>query len=621
MKQLFLFAVALCITATGFSQWRNIALQKKNSQAAERPSFRHDGNMVGVQQTLPIGTTKTTLTDDNIGWSFYDLQSNNSTQQRIYRHPDGTMGGILTMSHEATTTFNDRGTGYNYYNGTAWGTPPNTRLESNRAGWPNYAPFGPNGEIIVSHRNATNPLYVLKRNTKGTGTWTEIILNGPTGASGLDWPRMVTNGPDNTCIHIIAVTGPTSLGGIIWQGLDGAIVYNRSLDGGTTWQGWELLDGMTSSQYLGFDGDTYGFAPPKGDTLCFVVSGNWNDQFLMKSTDNGATWTKIMIWSCPWNLWTGPDTTGIFYCPDGATNMILDKDGKAHMVFGLQRARGDETGGKFWYPFTDGLIYWNEDMGELPQDLDPDTLWEHGNYIGWVQDTMVFYAAIEELAYYYMSLSSMPTIVYDENENIFVVWSGVTTLRDPNGYMLRHLFARASTDNGVTWRDTIVDLTNDFIYTWSECAYPSASPTSTEKLFILFMEDTEGGTYVKGLDGAQGQVTATTNNFLVLTPDKDDIIVPGVGIEEPGEAAFRVSGLSPNPARDKSSILVYLNRPGNLSMGMYSVIGQKVLDIQKGNVTAGSQQFVIDASCLDPGIYFCTVKVDSQRVTKKLVIE
>jgi len=58
MKQLFLFAVALCITATGFSQWRNIALQKKNSQAAERPSFRHDGNMVGVQQTLPIGTTK-----------------------------------------------------------------------------------------------------------------------------------------------------------------------------------------------------------------------------------------------------------------------------------------------------------------------------------------------------------------------------------------------------------------------------------------------------------------------------------------------------------------------------------------------------------------------------------
>ena len=57
----------------------------------------------------------------------------------------------------------------------------------------------------------------------------------------------------------------------------------------------------------------------------------------------------------------------MFYCPDGSSGVTLDNSGKAHVVFGLQRAKGDHDG-KYWYPFTDGVIYWNEDMDELPQE-------------------------------------------------------------------------------------------------------------------------------------------------------------------------------------------------------------------------------------------------------------
>ena len=73
---------------------------------------------------------------------------------------------------------------------------------------------------------------------------------------------------------------------------------------------------MTSSEYLAFGGDAYAWAEPQGNTIAFTTGDNWYDQFLMKSTDNGATWTKTLIWSCPWNLWAGGDSTGVFYCPD-----------------------------------------------------------------------------------------------------------------------------------------------------------------------------------------------------------------------------------------------------------------------------------------------------------------
>jgi len=121
----------------------------------------------------------------------------------------------------------------------------------------------------------------------------------------------------------------------------------------------------------------------------------------MKSIDNGLNWTKTKIWTCNYDLWPGTTNTDTFYCPDGSSAVSLDMNGKAHVVFGLQRAVGDNSGAKFWFPFTDGLIYWNEDMPELPQSLIPDTLLAHGNEIGWVQDTNVWPPATTQLAYYF----------------------------------------------------------------------------------------------------------------------------------------------------------------------------------------------------------------------------
>ena len=50
---------------------------------------------------------------------------------------------------------------------------------------------------------------------------------------------------------------------------------------------------------------------------------------------------------------------------------------------GRQRASNDGSG-RVYYPFTDGLIYWNSTMPLLNDSLDLDTLDAHGQLLGYV---------------------------------------------------------------------------------------------------------------------------------------------------------------------------------------------------------------------------------------------
>ena len=88
--------------------------------------------------------------EEIIGNSFYDLQSNGACQNRIYYYPDGTIGAVWTFGLDFPG-FTDRGTGYNYFDGNTWNDWPEERIESDRTGWPSYAPLGENGEIVFSH--------------------------------------------------------------------------------------------------------------------------------------------------------------------------------------------------------------------------------------------------------------------------------------------------------------------------------------------------------------------------------------------------------------------------------------------------------------------------------------
>lgn len=619
MKKILLFVMALSIGLSAFAQLKPYK-SSRNIVKAPRPVKMIDDQVQGVKPVNSTVANKAVLVDPVLENTKYDLQSNMSNRNYFYKYADGTMAGVTTMS--LLDDFSERGTGYNYYDGTAWDPPPAARIESVRTGWGNYAACGPNGEIVISHISGTAPLHICKRATKGTGAWVESDIPSPTGSPGMLWPRMVSGGPDHNTIHLIALTAPTGNGGTIYEGMDGALLYNRSLDAGATWDGWQLLPGMTSAEYLNFNADSYAIADPRGDTVAFTYGDNWQDQSIMKSTDNGNNWEKTVIWPCPYNFWAGGTGTGLFWCVDGTMAAAIDKNGKVHVTMGLQRAEGDDAGAKYWVPFTDGLLYWNENMPAWPEVLDTAALIADGNYIGWIQDTMVWYAQDTELAFYYTSLSTFPTMSIDDYNNIFVVWSSVTTLRDPNSYMLRHLFARAWAANQSAWMDNIIDITGDFLYDWNECVFPVQVPFSyDDNIYTLFQSDIEAGVYLKGSQGAQGQTTITNNEMVAITTSKEDIIGPGVGVEDPGKTAFRVSQNMPNPFHGNSFINVNLEKAANLSLTVSSVVGQKVMEINKGLVNRGTCQFVIDGSQLPSGVYFYTITVDKESVTKKMIVK
>lgn len=614
MKKCTLILFLLAFVAAGIAQQAPSFTAGKFSAKALKNNVPVKGvETIGTKPVNYVSSSKATLEDPSIIVTKYDMQTNSSNQNRLYLYPDGTIGATSQMSH--TDAFNDRGTGYNYFNGTDWGTPPAARVETSKSGWPSYEPFGANGEIFSTH-HMTAGLFVCSRETKGTGAWTEDILPGPAGVEDISWPRLVTNGPDRTNIHILAVTYST------YQGMENCLLYYRSLDGGQNWDiNGQVFTEISSSEYLTIPADTYVWAEPKGDTLCFVVGDSWNDLFIMKSTDNGNNWTKTVIWPCPYNLWTGGDTTGTFWCPDGSNAIALDSQGKAHVLTGLQRGSGDEGGDKFWVPFTDGVLYWNEDMPQWPDVLDPDQLYADGNLIGWVLDTNVYYVTNEQLPHYFTSLTSHPSLAIDEDDNIYAVWDGATTNLDPDNFLLRHIFGRGYNKAAGEWND-INDLTDDFLYTWSECVFPSVSPTTAPgQVPILFQEDELGGIYQLGSQGAQGQQVTTDNDMIFMNRSKYVYFGIITGTPEGTIApAAEVSQNYPNPATEKTSVAVNLRDAGSLSIRVSDLAGKTIWSADKGQVPAGQHGFILDCRSWTPGIYFYTVKSGDNEITKKMVI-
>jgi hypothetical protein len=109
--------------------------------------------------------------------------------------------------------------------------------------------------------------------------------------------------------------------------------------------------------------------------------------------------------------------------------------------------------------------------------------------------------------------------------------------------------------------------------------------------------------------------------------DADFIMATGnppispVGIKEPvNENIALVSQNYPNPFGENSNIHVKLIKSSTLSLEIHNITGQKVMEINKGNVAAGSYTFTIDGSALTDGVYFYTVTAGTQKVTRKMLI-
>ncbi len=95
-----------------------------------------------------------------------------------------------------------------------------------------------------------------------------------------------------------------------------------------------------------------------------------------------------------------------------------------------------------------------------------------------------------------------------------------------------------------------------------------------------------------------------------------------VGINENSiENGIVLSQNIPNPASDNTTINFNISKSDKVSITVYDISGKLVATIDKGQLTAGNHSVVLNVKNFDAGMYFYTLTVGENRVTKKMIIK
>jgi hypothetical protein len=615
MRKILLLTSFVTLAALVIGQRPVVKESLKYYEARAEVNANYDGSEVLEGVAAPYKSAAL-ISEEDIGETFYDKQSNRAVANRIYCYPDGTMAATWTFGMNATG-FDDRGTGYNYFDGNQWGDWPTLRIETERAGWPTYAPLGENGEIVVSH-DASEALLINRRPERGMGDWTETIIQGPPGNEKITWPRVLTEGPDHNYVHILGQIRDYPASGDMLMG------YYRSMDGGET---WDLLnheiEGTGHDYYTELGADSYTWAEEKNGVIAFFVANLWCDAFIMKSTDHGETWEKTIVWEHPYPFYNDETVfTDTLWAPDNSGHIALDSEGKAHVVFGLGFINKTESGTTFThYPgYQDGIVYWNEDMepfehSEQHDALDPyDVLEEDVHLIGWSQDldgngTLDF--TDDLISYSEIGLSTMPNIHVDENNQVFVVWASTTEGYDNGINNFKHIWGRWAVNPEWGWSEFRF-VTDDLIHIFDECVYPQIATHSDDNIYMMYNIDPSPGCAVDD-DHEYNQ-----NKEVWAIINKDELI----GIEDNKTFSVdQVSQNAPNPCSDRTVVKVELKNSATLGLSVYDLMGKEVILVPQRDAVSGSQLINIDVSSLSPGVYIYSVFANGEKVSRKLIVE
>ncbi len=617
MKKILLLSLVICISFLGFAQER-VVVSKALRNVTKTANFERatDGIVnMGVAQNPYVTNTRELDSESTIGRTFYDLQTNASLSNRIHVYDDGTIGAVWTRGMEASS-FANRGTGYNFFDGATWGDEPEARVEDERVGWPSYAPLGENGEIIIAH--LADGLKISTRPDKGTGNWSFQTIESPAPAS-LTWPRMITGGEDNTSIHLIVNSYNE------YEGQTRALFYYRSLDAGETWDTEaEILEGTGSDYYSEINADSYVWAEENGGAIAFLVGSAWSDLFMMKSTDNGDSWAKTVIWEHPYPFFDWEATIAdTFYCVDNSASITLDYNGMAHVVFGINRVMHLELGTTYnYFPYVDGIGYWNETMPTFsnnhhalsPYSDDPESeLTEDYNLIGWAQDTdgsgtLDFLDDI--MSYRELGISTMPSISTDEYGSVILAFSSTTEGYDNTFFNYKHIWLRGKVANA--WGE-FEDINTNIIHMFDECVYPVIAQNlnaATCGIDILYQADFDPGiAFDEDHEYIENRMIVAHYDWCV-----------GIDEQQSNYSNVTISQNTPNPAINSTSIEIKTEVFSRINLTIVNLLGQVVHHESVDN-NSHTHTFEVDVTNLDSGIYFYTVEIGNNSVTKKMLVK
>jgi hypothetical protein len=645
MKKNITFLAGIIISAGLFAQVNSSQSYTKNLLKAVNDKVTMSGEevlshlMVNPNPTTSPNAKFSSANEVVIGTTTYDLQSNAAVQNRIVHHDDGTISAGWTTSQELNASWSDRGTGYNFFDGTNWGMQPLNRLENSRGGWPSIIAMGSGKEASITHNTDNAHINMTHRSTVGTGSWTEQNISSLNDSTGIYrdmiWNRSAVGGLNKETIHMIAVTASSNFAGLPFNGLDGALVYYRSQDEGVTWDIQDMqLPGMDTSMFTGMSGDVY-TVTAQGETVVVAYFNDWGDSFIVKSIDNGTTWEKTTFLDFPVDKYAMDDGLdldgdGIYdqvYSTDNYGAVILDANGEAHVFYGIMMYLDDDLtdASSSWFPGINGIAYWNESMGE---DVTPATV-HAGDTSLWYSDMMNDNWIVQApdlngdgivggvdstggYALYYASRASMPNAGISANGEIYLSFSGYTETADNGSQVFRHLYITKSSDGGSTWK-TPVDVTPNVSWIgMKECVFGSMVPTVDDKIRIVFQMDNEPGLIVRG-----DEDLVDFNDIVYIEIDTVGLFGASVSVNDiKNTTQFTVY---PNPANDYTSIAISLYKTEKVILTIVDLLGKEISKEEKVLFSGGNTER-LDVSNFQNGVYFINLQVGSKITTQKLVI-
>ncbi|MBC8173065.1 MAG: PKD domain-containing protein [Chitinophagales bacterium] len=463
-----------------------------------------------------------------IGTTTYDLQTNNSSKDRIIAYDDGTISALWTGSTDFGT-WPDRGMFYNRYDGTAWGTYPTERIEDVRSGFGEILTVMDH-EVVLSHRivGADTTIGLFANEEIGGSTWTEF------GGSGLVesfWQfSYCPEGTDD--IYTI-----TSGNVIPFSNYITALYFSRSDDGGESWSVLnDTIPFLTSADgipTLGFNigAESYQIRADGADVYILYGIPN-SDLILLHSNDYGnpGTWERTNILDFPYDNFDGfiqSDIDGDFITDtlqttDGYHEMIITDDGTVHVFSGYIRIYSDGFGSYSLNYRASGIWHWS--TGMVSAEL-------INTELDWESPDCVYspYTGIGLYVYNYRNaaLSSQPAASWDPaTGRIYLLYTMkleyTDIYGDPTNFSaesFRDIFGMYSDDDGLTWSRQN-NLTN--------------TAEDGEENFFLFVDDrvVDGKVHAiwqqddePGTSALEGEVVHE-NNVRYQAFEEDDFVAP-----------------------------------------------------------------------------------------------
>jgi Secretion system C-terminal sorting domain len=570
-----------------------------------------------------------------IGVSYYDLQTNSSIGRRSILHDDGTITMAWTYSGAVSTTFPDRGTGINHYDGSNWGSAPTSRTESSRTGWPSIGILEDGSIYTIAHDFEDGGLIMAKNSGKGKTDWS----NGPEilGFTNGDpiWNRTANNG---NIIHVLTnMSGQDdALPDVYIDSILNPTTYSRSLDGGKTWTDEHLLlPGYDSTRYTAGRADSYAI-DVRDSVVAIVIGGAQKDLAIWKSTDNGDTWKKTVVDSFLYGL-NGPYEWGSRFIAqadaivtnDGALDILIDNNNDVHIVFGNSLVWDEDQSDEFMSVAQSfNLIHWSENSPEYtvcgtPIDMDNTGAYEftpettNSMLASGVPDGNLSYAA----RYGATTISTHPSLSVTDDNTIFVTYDAPVEVfvHDFNANF-RDVHISYSTDDGASWAATqnATQLRNH------EAVFACQTKRANDFVHFLFQQDIHPGTNLQN-SGSGGLHPNVENIIQYAAIPVQDILDGNLGQHtlsnrsiEMDAKVFVVSQNYPNPFSASTNVVIYMRSGSDLSYTITDASGKVVSQKDLGYQKAGNHEITLDGNTLANGIYFYTLQTKDSEVTRKM---